>query len=80
MICDDMAFDDVPLYLVYDPGYRSSDCHLPEDQMPTIHDFIDGYTCDVRERPCRRVAILASNVTDDSSLSCRVTFVDVSKI
>ncbi|KAK2142139.1 hypothetical protein LSH36_993g00047 [Paralvinella palmiformis] len=63
-------------HCICDPGYRSSDCHLPEDQIPTIHDFIDGYTCDVRERPCRRVAILASNVTDDSSLSCRVTFVD----
>jgi len=59
-------------------GYSGADCSLPADQPPTAQALIGGESCDVRARPCRRVGVMASNISDEGTLTCRITFLDVS--
>ena len=58
-------------------GYEGADCGLVKGQVPSVKYIPNEGMCDINERPCRSVRVVATGVKDSSDLVCRVVEVEV---
>ena len=58
-------------------GYIGDDCGLVKGSAPSITELIPGALCDVQNKPCQKIRILANNFGATNNMACRVKYFKV---
>ncbi|XP_065651901.1 von Willebrand factor D and EGF domain-containing protein-like isoform X1 [Hydra vulgaris] len=60
-------------------GFITADCSMKEGQSPVLYGIPNSGLCDIRDKDCIRTRVIGKDFIDSSSLSCRMTEVNISE-
>ena len=55
-----------------DIEFYGVDCSVPIGTPPTLLEYMSPTLCNIQERPCEVIRILADNLVNSEDLTCRL--------